>query len=258
MSYADIHCHLLPAVDDGARDTRESIAYARRLVAEGVSEVVATPHIGHPVLGVDPAEVPDRVYALRDSLGAAGVDLKVHVGGELFPHGTGETADELLAPLAQGPEDARWLLIEVPFAGVDVEFVAECRTLMARGYGLVIAHPERARGLLEGGWELVEPLVSSGALLQVDVCSLLGNNGLEAQQAAEALIRGGQAFVIASDAHPGTREHTVALGFALAMRAGASSVQAWRLTQANPRFLLESGIPKGPVGSPFARPQVSA
>ena len=52
--------------------------------------------------------------------------------------------------------------------------------------------------------------------------------------------------MIASDGHPGTREHTVALGFTLAQRAGASSVQAWRLTQANPRFLLAHGIPTAP------------
>ena len=62
-------------------------------------------------------------------------------------------------------------------------------------------------------------------------------------------------YVIASDGHPGTRDHTLALGFVLAQRAGASSVQAWRLTQANPRFLLTHGIPQAPspVAAPTAR-----
>jgi protein-tyrosine phosphatase len=61
-----------------------------------------------------------------------------------------------------------------------------------------------------------------------------------------ALLRSGLAYVIASDGHPGTRDHTVALGFVLAQRAGASSTQAWRLTQDNPRFLLIHGIPDAP------------
>ena len=60
------------------------------------------------------------------------------------------------------------------------------------------------------------------------------------------LLRNGLAYLIASDGHPGTRDHTLALGFVLAQRAGASSVQAWRLTQANPRFLLTHGIPQAP------------
>ena len=254
MSYADIHCHLLPGVDDGARSLGEALGYARRLVAEGVGEAVATPHIGHPVFGANPEELPERMAELRAALDQQAVPLRLHTGGELFPHGNAELPEEVLEVVSHGPEGARWLLMEVPFAGIDERFVEEAKVLMGRGYGLVIAHPERASGLLDGGWERLEPLVGAGALLQVNVCSLLGNNGREAQAAGEALVRGGQAFALASDAHPGTREHTLALGFALAIRAGASSVQAWRLTQANPRFLLESGIPKGPGAIPFGRP----
>lgn len=258
MSYADIHCHLLPGVDDGARSIDESLGYARRLSAEGVGAVVATPHIGHPVFGSDPMAVADRVAELREALEAEGSDLRVYAGGELFPHGNCDLPDAALELLSLGPPDARWLLMEVPFAGIDDEFVGEAQVLMDRGYGLVIAHPERAHGILDGGWELLEPLVGAGAVLQVNVCSLLGNNGLQAKAAGEALVRGGQAFALASDAHPGSREHTLALGFPLAIRAGASSVQAWRLTQANPAFLLESGIPKGPGAVPFGRPVVVA
>lgn len=258
MSYADIHCHLLPGVDDGARSLDEALGYARRLVIEGVGEAVATPHIGHPVFGANPEELPERAAALVEALDEEGIPLRLHIGGELFPHGNAELSDEVLELISHGPDGARWLLMEVPFAGIDEEFVQDARTLMGRGYGLVIAHPERASGLLEGGWELLAPLVAAGALLQVNVCSLLGNNGNQARVTGEALVRGGHAFALASDAHPGTREHTLALGFPLAVRAGASSTQAWRLTQANPRFLLESGIPQGPAALPFGAPVVAS
>jgi protein-tyrosine phosphatase len=86
----------------------------------------------------------------------------------------------------------------------------------------------------------------------VNVCSLLGNNGLTVQETAVSLLRNGLAYVIASDGHPGTRDHTLALGFTLTQRAGASSLQAWRLTQANPRFLLVNGIPPAPSAATAA------
>ena len=113
----------------------------------------------------------------------------------------------------------------------------------------MLAHPERAARAGEpGGIATLRSLLDAGAVAQVNVCSLLGNNGLRVQETAVALLRSGLAYVIASDGHPGTREHTVALGFTLAQRAGASSVQAWRLTQANPRFLLDARHPRRALG----------
>jgi imidazolonepropionase-like amidohydrolase len=68
-------------------------------------------------------------------------------------------------------------------------------------------------------------------------------SALEVQQTAVGLVRAGFAFCLASDGHPGSREHTLQLGFHLLLRAGASSAQAFRLTQANPSLLLRQGVP---------------
>jgi protein-tyrosine phosphatase len=123
----------------------------------------------------------------------------------------------------------------------------------------VLAHPERAAGAgTRAGIEALRELLATGAVAQVNVCSLLGNNGLEVQETAVRLLRAGHAYVIASDGHPGTRDHTLALGFVLAQRAGASSVQAWRLTQANPRFLLTHGIPQAPSAGDRGRARARA
>ena len=123
----------------------------------------------------------------------------------------------------------------------------------------MIAHPERAAGLPGGeGMDILHRQLAAGAVIQVNVCSLLGNHGLRVQECAASLLRHGLAHVIASDGHPGTREHTQQLGLVLALRAGASSVQAWRLTQANPRFLLAHGIPRVPSMSGCAAPVPAA
>lgn len=247
MSYVDLHLHLLPGVDDGAEDDRAALVYARRLAQEGVRDVVVTPHV-NPIWALDVASIPDRVAALQSLIDKRSLGVRLHAGGELHPSSAAGLTDAELEVIAQGPHGSRWLLLEAPFDGIGPDFVDVCEGLRSRGYGLVIAHPERAGNLLhDGGLSLLREQLKAGAVLQINVCSLLGNHGLAIQETAVHLLRNGLAHAIASDGHPGTREHTLRLGLELALRAGASSVAAWRLTQANPRFLLYSGIPQAPT-----------
>jgi protein-tyrosine phosphatase len=108
---------------------------------------------------------------------------------------------------------------------------------------VLLAHPERSAGVLHGALDPLLDQLGDGVALQVNVCSLLGNHGLGVQAAAIALLRRRLVQCLASDGHPGTREHTMKLGFTLLMSGGATSTEAWRLTQENPRFLLEQGVP---------------
>jgi protein-tyrosine phosphatase len=252
MSYVDLHLHLLPGVDDGAADERVALEHARRLASEGVRDVTATPHInGHFPLEI--ASIPQRVERLSATLSEHAIGVRVHTGGELDARYARSLSDTELETISQGPPGSRWLLVETPFRGIDDEFDEDCATIAARGFGIVLAHPERARRAeTAAGQAALRRLLESGALAQVNVCSLLGNNGLTVQETAVSLLRNGLAYVIASDGHPGTRDHTLALGFTLTQRAGASSLQAWRLTQANPRFLLVNGIPPAPSAATAA------
>jgi len=249
MSYVDLHCHLLPGVDDGAPSLDHAVAHARRLAEEGVRDVAVTPHV-NSIWALDVRSIPSRVHELAAALASEGLGVRLHAGGELAHERSADLGDEELTLIAQGPPAARWLLIEAPFAGISSDFVAAVDDLRRRGFGALIAHPERAQGLARDGMQRLRPLLASGALLQVNVCSLLGQHGLVVQEQAARLLRAGLAHVVASDGHPGSREHTVGLGFHLALRTGASSVQGWRLTQDNPRFLLRHGIPSGPSDMP--------
>jgi protein-tyrosine phosphatase len=249
MSYVDLHLHLLPGVDDGARDLNEALAYARRLANEGVREVTVTPHI-NSAWPLEIATIPERVRVLQAAIDEQALGVIVHSGGELRHDTVERVSDDELDVIAHGPSGSRWVLLEAPFAGLDESFSQACEQLRERGFGTVIAHPERAAGLAAGtGLALLREQIAAGAVLQVSVCSLLGNHGLRVQESAAHLLRSGLSYVIASDAHPGSREHTLRLGLELALRSGASSVQAWRLTQANPRFLLAHGIPPAPTTS---------
>src|SRR4051794_33468349 len=117
----------------------ETVAYAAAAAAAGTTTIVATPHVER----VDVRELPDRVRAVRAALAAAGVDLDVRRGGEIKPVSVGELGQDELELIAHGPAGARWLLYEVPFTGPDEEFLAGARELRGRGFGLLLAHPER-------------------------------------------------------------------------------------------------------------------
>jgi protein-tyrosine phosphatase len=240
VSYADLHCHLLPGIDDGAKTMEETLIHARRLHAEGVRDVACTPHIKrahfpHVRIG----ELAGRRREAQAAIERAGLGVRLHPGGELAHEDALALSRDELDLISQGPADAPWLLLECPFAGLDDEFEAAAARLSGLGYGLLLAHPERAAG----GHERLRGLLEDGALLQVNVCSLLGNHGLDAQDLAAELVRSGLVHCLASDGHPGTREHTLQLGFHLLIRAGASGGQAYRLTQSNPRLLLQQGVP---------------
>ncbi|MEO8686935.1 MAG: CpsB/CapC family capsule biosynthesis tyrosine phosphatase [Solirubrobacteraceae bacterium] len=245
MSHVDLHLHLLPGVDDGPPDVAASLIHAERLARAGVHEATVTPHIGHPWFPLEIATIPERTQALQAALDAAGIDLRLHPGGEIYPTMATSLSTDELDVIAHGAAGARWVLLEVPFAGIDEAFLAACAHVREQGFGLLIAHPERAVEFLRHGHRMLRHELAAGALLQVNVCSLLGRQGPEARAGAVKLVRDGHAYVLASDGHGGDRAHALAAGAAAARAAGASMPRSRQLTEAHPRFLLESGIPGG-------------
>ncbi|MEJ7787049.1 MAG: CpsB/CapC family capsule biosynthesis tyrosine phosphatase [Solirubrobacteraceae bacterium] len=249
MSYVDLHLHLLPGVDDGPADEEQAVLYAATLAAAGVREATVTPHVMHARFPLEIDTIAERTARLQECLDTERIPLRLHPGGEIHPAGATDLGADGLDLIAHGPPGARWVLLEVPFGGISRLFLDACRHIRTHGFGLLIAHPERASGLLAGGLARLRPEMAAGAVLQVSVCSLLGRHGTEAQEAAEHLVRTGLAYVLASDGHGGARGHTLADGVGPARRAGASALQAWQLTQANPALLLRHGIVPEPPRS---------
>jgi protein-tyrosine phosphatase len=243
--YVDLHLHLLPGTDDGPADEAGSLAFAARLAADGVGEATVTTHVGHPGFPVEIASIPARTWALQAALDGEGIPLRLWPGGEIHPEAAAGLRFEELEVIAHGPVGARWVLMEVPFAGVDAAFLAACRHIRTLGFGLLIAHPERAAGFAGRGLAMLRGELATGALLQVNACSLLGRHGAEPRRTAERLIASGLAYVVASDGHGwAPRDHSLHAGAERLLALGVSGVQTRRLTDANPRFLLAHGIPR--------------
>jgi protein-tyrosine phosphatase len=242
VRFTDLHCHLLPGVDDGPATMDESLAYAAAAAAAGTATIVATPHVEL----VDVAELPERVRALRAALEGEGIALDVRCGGELKPFSVPGLADADLELIAHGPPGARWLLYEVPFHGADEEFVAGARELCDRGFGLLLAHPERSDGMVDGGGlAVVQSLVRDGALVAANAGPLLGREGSGRRRAAELLLRRGLPAVVATDAHPPARPYTLDAAAEAVERVTGRRELGRQLAAEAPARLLAEGLAVG-------------
>ena len=241
MNRVDIHFHILPAVDDGPGTIEESIELAQGAAREGTGTIVATPHVRPDVL-TDVSELGDRVAELRERLAREGVDIDVRVGAELGHMMVGRLRQSDLERIAVGPRAGRWLLLETPFGGLDDDFTAAADELRDRGFGVVVAHPERAVGAYGPSDPGLRHELERGSLLQVNAWSLAGRHGGEAREIAERLLAAAPRVVVASDAHGGWRLPALDLGVRHARAAGMNADAAERLVRATPRRLLEKGI----------------
>lgn len=243
----EIHCHLLPGIDDGARDLDDSVEMAAVAAADGTGTILATPHVRSDFV-TDVSILPELVEELRGTLARARLEIEVHCSGELGHELVGRLGQLELETIASGPPGRRWLLVEAPFDGLGDEFAAATGELRARGFGVVIAHPERSPGVLDGHCEALGREIRRGSLLQVNQWSLTGGHGAEAESAGLALLRQDRVAVLASDSHPGWRRPTLSVGAAAARAAGLDAGSAALLVTDRPARLVHEGM-SAPVAS---------
>lgn len=198
ISFVDIHCHLLPGIDDGARDWEESLAMAQLAADDGTTTVVATPHQLGSFAQNRGSEIRRLVAELQTRLTAAGIPLTVLPGADV------RIEPDMFDRLASGDvltlgDHRRHVLLELPH---DLYLPLEpiVATLARRQMVGILSHPERNEGIMRCP-EVVGPLVESGCLLQITAGSLCGAFGDECRSLAEWLIGEGFAHFVATDAH---------------------------------------------------------
>lgn len=206
----DLHSHLLPGLDDGARTEDDAVALARAAVDAGVAVMAATPHLRHDHPGVVPAELATRCARLQARLQQESIALEVVPGGEVDIHWAQSAGDDDLRLVSYG-QQGTWLLVETPYGSLSDLFEELVFQLTARGFRTLLAHPERNPSLQRRP-ERLRALVERGALLQVTAHALAGAERRDpARRLAEALVRESLAHVLASDAHRATGRRGIGL-----------------------------------------------
>lgn len=137
----DLHCHILPGLDDGASDLEDSAGLALQAVADGIETVCATPHIRHDH-AVEIASLPDRVAAVQAELERRGIGVRVVVGGEVAQTEVDMLGDDDLRAVSLGGAGG-WILLEPAPGPLDARLELSVERLKARGLRAVVAHPER-------------------------------------------------------------------------------------------------------------------
>lgn len=228
----DLHCHILPALDDGARDLEDSIAMARQAEEDGIAVVCATPHIrhDHEVRG---EEIAARVEVVQERVEAAGLKLRIVPGGELAQSEADRLSEAELRRVSLGGAGG-WVLLE-PAPGPLAEELRELVGRLAeRGMGAVIAHPERhADAHFE---ERLRGLVDDGCLIQW-TAAFVADPALA--DLVARMTRAGLVHLLGSDAHSSRVGRSVRLaeGFARLAEVCPPERIAWMAEWA-PRAIL--------------------
>lgn len=195
----DLHCHLLPGVDDGSKSMDISLKLANDAVRDGIDYALLTPHHMNGVYLNHKRAVIQQTQEFQMELDRHKIPLKVFPGQEVRINGDLLTAldqDDILF----ADEGGRYLMLEFPDDDVPSYTSTMIYELMQRGIIPVIVHPERNTKIMKQP-DILYDLLNEGCLSQITASSYVGIFGHKVQKFSKQLIRTGQAYVFASDAH---------------------------------------------------------
>jgi protein-tyrosine phosphatase len=238
----DLHCHVLPGIDDGPATIEGSVALARAAAAQGTGTLVATPHVSARYRN-DASTITRLVDELNVRLAADGVALEVVPGAEIAVTSVVEVEPTQLERLGLG--GGPWLLMEPPFTPIATGVENILGSLQREGYRILLAHPERCPAFHRDP-EMLEALVAGGVLTSITAGSLVGQFGGDVRRFALGLVRDGLVHNVASDAHDHVKRPPAIA--AELERAGLAPLMEW-LTRAVPTAILsgEASIPPRPI-----------
>ncbi len=195
----DIHCHILPGMDDGPGSLREALDMCRAAAADGIKTIVATPHFKHGTYEFTDRMVLDSVNILQTAARGEGLDLRILAGAEI------SVSPEMPAYLTRGRHltinnNGRYFLAEFPPLSVPPNWEGFLLSLISLGFVPIIAHPERNDWFMNHPDTLVSA-VDRGLMVQITAMSIVGGFGLEVRDFSDYLLTHNLVHAIASDAH---------------------------------------------------------
>ena len=247
----DLHCHVLPGIDDGAVDLEMALAMARMAAADGIHTIACTPHI-YPGMYDNTAQgIRAAIAALQATLDAEGIPLKLVEGADVH------VDPALLEGLRNGRvptlAGSRYLLLEPPHHVAPPRFEESVFELMTAGYVPVITHPERL-SWVETHHDLFVRLAQRGAWMQITAGALTGRFGRRVQYWGERFLGDGHAMLLATDAHHPERRPPL---LAEARDAAAKLLgpeEAKHLVLTRPQGIVNNADPQSLPPMPADRP----
>ena len=195
----DIHSHILPGIDDGAKTFEDSLDILCGLHSQGITDVIATPHF---VYGSSyestRAENRQLLSQLRQHIKKGHLDINVHLGNEIYIDR--DIATLLHRRTISSLADSKYLLVELPMSGEYQDYEDIILSLNYSGYQVILAHPERYHTVWKD-FGILEDLAEQGILFQCNLGSIIGQYGKEPKKAIKKLAKAKLIFACGTDIH---------------------------------------------------------
>lgn len=193
----DIHSHLIPGIDDGAKTMEDSIQLIKGLMELGYDEIITTPHIHREYYPNDKNIILSGLEDVKQALHDHEIQIEIHASAEYFMD---EFFEELIDSDELIPIHGKYILVEQSFFAETPNVDEILFRLQAKGYQPILAHPERYTFWADN-FERYQRLSEQGILLQVNILSLTGQYGKIVQQTGKKLIDAGLADLLGTDLH---------------------------------------------------------
>lgn len=194
----DLHCHILPGLDDGAPDLSQSLAMARIAVCDGITVSACTPHIAPGVYDNAGSAIREAVEELAIDLADYGIPLRLVPGADVH------LAPDLIAGLRSGRvltlAGSRYFLLEPPHHVLPPRLEDMIFRLISANYCPIVTHPERL-SWVESHFAVLQRLAASGVWMQLTAGSLTGRFGRRIRYWGERMLSEGMIQILATDAH---------------------------------------------------------
>lgn len=193
----DIHCHILPGIDDGPTEWEESLAMCEMAVKDGIRTIVATPHVNNGSYFNSKEKIIEKIEELRERINGR-VELEILIGADT--HVSFDLVDRLQSKEIPTINNKNYILLELPHELLPPNLESFIFDLKVMGITPIITHVERTLWI-KRKFEELKKLIQKGALLQITAMSITGEFGRSAQQWSEKLLKENLVHIIASDGH---------------------------------------------------------
>ena len=244
----DLHCHMLPQIDDGPKSLEESIAMARIAVKDGIKTLACTPHIYQGVYNNTAEKIKEATSAFQKVLDKEKIPLTLVYAADTHIHPN--LIEEIRLGNVPTFNGGRYLLLEPTHHIAPIGFESYVIKMLEEGFVPIITHPERL-SYIEKFYDVMTRLVQKGAWMQITASSFSGRFGEKAKKFAIRFLVDGKIAIIASDAHDSKHRPPILSQAFLSASKVLGEDEARRLVLDRPSAVLDNMDPKKVTPVPF-------
>ena len=198
MKKIDIHNHILPGIDDGAKDEKMSLKMLRKAADDGITHLIATPHFHYRRGHASPEEIRNKLLFIQEMADEEGIPVRLFSGNELYY--THDLLEIVKSKEALTLADSDYVLLEFSPETEQRKIQNAVYQFLSEGYYPVIAHMERYQAFYKHP-DFVETILEMGAYYQINAGSIMGDSGWSLKRFARNMIKNGMIQFVATDAH---------------------------------------------------------